>query len=146
MSIAMIVWIALIVFFAVVEAATVGLVSLWFAVGSLGALIASALTDSLWIQISVFVVVSAVALAATRPLVKKIANKKSATNADRNIGRTADVIVAVSPQRPGRVKLDGVDWNATASVPLAVGTRCTITAIHGTQLAVQPEEKEEATV
>ena len=146
MSIAMIVWIILIVFFSVLEAATVGLVSLWFAVGGLGALTASIFTDNVWIQVSVFVIVSAVALAAMRPLVKKVANKNSATNADRNIGRTADVIAAISPQRPGRVKLDGVDWSATSDVPLAVGTRCIVTAIHGTLLIVQPEEKEKSII
>ena len=68
------VWIGLIVVTAAVEAATVQLVTVWFAVGGVAGLIAYAAGLEIWLQILIFAIVSAVALAVTRPLVKKFTN------------------------------------------------------------------------
>ncbi|MEG1407905.1 MAG: NfeD family protein, partial [Ruthenibacterium sp.] len=94
------VWILLVIGFIVLEAATVALVSIWFVIGAAAALIATIFTDSIAIQISVFVLVSALALLLTRPfLKKKLDVKATPTNTERNIGRTATVIIAVSPEQ-----------------------------------------------
>lgn len=137
MTASMIIWVALIVVFCIIEAVTVGLVSIWFAIGSAGGLISAIFTDNAWIQIGVFVVVSAVALAITRPLVKKLSRSEALpTNADRNIGRTATVIEPIAPERPGRVKLDGVDWGAVSDTPLEEGALCEVVAVNGTHMTV----------
>ena len=70
-TISSLVWLILLIAFVVVEALTVSLVSIWFAAGAVAALIVSGFTSSWLVQFAVFAVVSAVALAATRPLVKK---------------------------------------------------------------------------
>lgn len=134
------VWIALIITFALLEAATVGLISIWFSAGAVAALITCAFTPSLTVQIAVFLIVSAVCLVATRPLVKRYRiNRHVATNADSNVGRKARVIVAVSPDVAGRVRLDGVDWLAYSDETLAVDSLCVVTAVEGAKLHVASE-------
>ena len=133
------VWLALIVLFVMAEAVTVSLVSIWFAAGAAAALIVSGFSSSWTLQITVFVVVSALALAGTRPLIKKQrAAKKQPMNAQSNVGRKASVIAAVTLDSPGRVRLDGVDWRAECDTPLAVGTTCEVVAVNGTTLTVRP--------
>lgn len=75
-------WIAAIVVFGVVEAVTAGLVSIWFVPGAVAGLIAAMAGAGLLIQLVLFLAVSAAALAATRPLVKKLsAGRAVPTNA-----------------------------------------------------------------
>ena len=97
-TISSLVWLILLIAFVVVEALTVSLVSIWFAAGAVAALIVSGFTSSWLVQFAVFAVVSAVALAATRPLVKKrMTARRVPTNADINVGRKAQVLVEVTP-------------------------------------------------
>ena len=141
-TISSLVWLILLIAFVVVEALTVSLVSIWFAAGAVAALIVSGFTSSWLVQFAVFAVVSAVALAATRPLVKKrMTARRVPTNADINVGRKAQVLVEVTPDVTGRVRLDGVDWNARCATPgdtLAPGALCRVTEIHSTLLIVEP--------
>lgn len=133
------VWLALVVAFVVAEAVTVSLISIWFAAGAAAAMVVSGFSDSATLQITVFVVVSALALALTRPFIKKQrAAKKAPMNAQSNVGRKASVIAAVTRDSPGRVRLDGVDWRAESDTPLAVGTTCEVVAVNGTTLTVKP--------
>lgn len=60
------------------------------------------------------------------------------TNADRNVGQTAEVIAAVEPARPGRARLSGVDWAARCDVPLAEGQLAEVVAVEGTTLVLRP--------
>ena len=68
-------WLIALIVFLIVEALTVGLVSIWFAAGSLVALLVSLAVDNIWIQFAVFFVVSAVCLLALRPLRQKYLKK-----------------------------------------------------------------------
>ena len=133
------IWLGLTVIFVLIEVGTTALVSIWFVAGSLAALLASFFTDSGIAQTMVFAVVSAAALVVTRPLVRKLRSPTpAATGADRNVGRTGTVLEAIRPEKPGRVRLDGVDWSATCTQPLEEGALCTVLAVHGTALAVSP--------
>ena len=109
-----IIWIAAIVIFGVVEAATVGLVSIWFVIGSVAGLVAAALNAPIWLQVVLFFIVSIAALIATRPLVRKLARKgEVATNADRVLGGTARVTETIDNTIPtGEVYIDGKTWSA----------------------------------
>jgi|ADurb_Total_1213_FD_contig_31_1398088_length_1496_multi_6_in_0_out_0_2 membrane protein implicated in regulation of membrane protease activity len=109
-----ILWIILVVVAVLLEAATMALVSIWFAAGALAAVVAAALGFPLWVQIAVFLIVSLVLLAATRPLLKKLMpDKYIPTNGELDIGKKAVVIETVdNAKSTGRVKLDGVDWSA----------------------------------
>ena len=138
-------WIAALVVFIVVEAVSVGLVSIWFALGSVAALICAMLHGPIWLQILWFVAVSAVTLYFTRPLVKKYVNAKSvATNADRNIGRHAVVTERIDNlSSTGAVQLDGVAWTARSvsdDEPIEKGTTVTVREIRGVKLVVEPAE------
>ena len=66
MNWAAIIWLVLLVVFLISEAATVTMVSLWFAAGALAALIACLLGGAVWLQVTAFLVVSILALLALR--------------------------------------------------------------------------------
>lgn len=107
-------WIIAMVVFLVIEAVTVGIVSVWFAIGALFAMVTAMLGANLWVQIAVFLVVSAVTLYFTRPLVKKYVNNKvEPTNADMLIGKECRVVEAIDNLAgTGAVYVDGKTWTA----------------------------------
>ncbi len=110
-------WLCAMIVLGIMEAATVGLVCIWFAGGALGALLAAALGAPIWLQIVVFLVVSAGLLALLRPFARKFINTKiTATNVDANIGKTAVVVEPIDNIRgTGRVMLGSVDWTARSA-------------------------------
>ena len=107
-------WIIAMVVFLVIEAVTVGVVSVWFAIGALFAMVTAMLGANLWVQITVFLVVSAIALYFTRPLVKKFVNNKvEPTNADMLIGKECRVVETIDNlSGTGAVYVDGKTWTA----------------------------------
>ena len=110
-------WLLCAIGFVVLEAMTWNLVSIWFAVGSAAALLSCLLVQSFRVQAAVFIAVSALCLLAFKPLAKKLRKAPTATNGDRNLGREATVLTPVTAEEPGRVRLDGVDWNARCVTP-----------------------------
>ena len=133
-----VVWIVAIVVFGVVEGVTEGLVSVWFAIGSLAGLTMSILHYGALRQLGAFVVVSAVALAATRPLARKYASEGYArTNADRVIGQIGRVTEAVDAEN-GAVYADGKTWSARSSdgTVLPMETQVRVERIEGVKLYV----------
>ena len=134
-------WLAAVVGFLLLEASTFSMTSIWFAVGAAAALLTCLFTDSFRAQALVFIVVSILCLLAFRPLAAKLRRKATPTNADRNLGREATVLTPVTAEVSGRVRLDGVDWNARCVTPgdrLESGERCRIAEIHSTLLLVEP--------
>ena len=118
-------WLIAAVGFLVLEGCTFNMTSIWFAIGAAAALISCLFTDLFRVQ----------ALAA------KLRLKHTATNGDRNLGREATVLTPVTAEEPGRVRLDGVDWNARCVTPgdiLTPGDHCRVTEIHSTLLLVEP--------
>lgn len=107
-------WIIAMVVFLVIEAVTVGIVSVWFAIGALFAMVTAMLGANLWVQIAVFLVVSAATLYFTRPLVKKYVNNKvEPTNADMLIGKECRVVETIDNLTgTGAVYVDGKTWTA----------------------------------
>lgn len=111
-----VIWIVLLVLFLILEGVTVQLVSAWFALGALCALLANLCGVGVVWQIVLFLVVSAICLIATRPLVKKMtATKIQKTNADRCIGAEAVVLEEINNLKStGLVKAMGNTWTARA--------------------------------
>ncbi|MGN1001556.1 MAG: NfeD family protein [Oscillospiraceae bacterium] len=138
-------WAAATVIFIIIEAATVGLASIWFALGALCALIATLLGAPLWLQIVWFVVISVVTLAATRPLVKKYVNgKKQPTNADRLIGTTVQVREDVDNiAATGSAKVDGKVWSVRSinGKRIPAGSLAVVREIQGVRLLVEEAEE-----
>lgn len=134
------IWLVLMVVFLAVEATTVTMVSLWFAAGSLAALVVSLLGGPLWLQILVCLAVSAATLALLRPLVRKYMTPKlTRTNVDSVIGSKGYVTIAVDNlSAEGQVKLGGMYWTArsTSGVPLAEGTLVKVDRIEGVKVFV----------
>lgn len=109
------VWLGILAAAVILEIITPQMVTIWFALGALVTFfVALAGVDQLWIQIVVFVAVSAVAVVITRPLVKKMVEKKAEpTNADMVIGQTGIVTEKVDNLAPsGLVKVNGSVWTA----------------------------------
>jgi membrane protein implicated in regulation of membrane protease activity len=139
-------WIAAMIFFIIVEAVTVGLASIWFAIGSVAALICALAGGPVWLQVVWFVAVSALTLFLTRPLVKKyVAGRAVPTNADRNIGRTAVVTEEINNlAATGAVKVDGLDWTARSTddnITIPKDSVVVIREIRGVKLLVEPKEE-----
>lgn len=138
------VWLVLLVVFVVFEAATVQLVSVWFALGALAALIAALLHAGPLVQIIVFIVISAASFAVTRPLVKKFSTSKiQKTNADRCIGDTAVVTEEINNlEAKGQVKVDGNIWTARSENNdiIPAGEKVTVMKIEGVKLIVKKED------
>ena len=144
MNWAAILWLILMVVFLILEAATVTLVSLWFAAGSLAAMAAAWLGGALWLQISIFLAVSAIALTALRPLARKYFTPKlTATNVDSVIGSTGLVTMSIDNlSATGQVKLSGMVWTArsTSGAPIPEGTKIRVDRIEGVKVFVSPAE------
>ena len=139
------IWLGLVILFLIVEAACpIHLVSLWFAAGSLVALAVCYLHGPLWLQITAFLAVSCVLLAALWPLTKKFLNPgHTATNVDSVIGSVGYVTAAIDNiSATGQVKLGGMEWTArsTSGAPLAEGILVRVDRIEGVKVFVSPAE------
>ncbi len=140
-----IVWLVAMVVLLIVEAIVPGLVSIWFAIGALAALVSALLGAPLWLQMVWFLVVSVVALALTRPLVKKYVNGRvQPTNADALIGRDCVVTEDIDNiAGVGAVKVDGKVWTARSiddNLRFQAGSIVTAVRIEGVKLIVTERE------
>jgi len=141
MSIDPIFWLLAAVGFLALEGMTFSMVSVWFAAGSAAALLCCLFTHSFRVQAVVFIAVSTLCLLALKPLCSRLRKPPTATNGDRALGREATALTPVSAETTGRVRLDGVDWNARCATPgdtLAPGQSCRVAEIHSTLLIVEP--------
>ena len=129
----------------VIEIITVGFLIFWFAIGALFAMLISFFTDNILIQTSVFVISSGLLIFATKPLVKKIMNKKETvkTNVYSIIGKTGIVTNEInSIENLGQVKIDGEIWSAIGenNSAIAKGTEVEIKEIKGVKAVVVPKK------
>ncbi|MEA4965482.1 MAG: NfeD family protein [Oscillospiraceae bacterium] len=142
-SVSIILWIAVMIAMLVLEAATVSLVSIWFAGGALSALIVSLCGGNMALQIVLFVVVSGILLACLRPLMKKLrhGSPPERTNADRVLDMEAVVVETIDNlQEQGAVKVDGKIWTARTvdGSILHPGQVVQISRMEGVKLYVTP--------
>lgn len=140
------VWLGVTILAAIVEAIVPSLVSIWFVPGGLAALIVSICHGELWLQILVFLAVSALALVITRPLARKAQRgKPEKTNADMALGRTAVVTEEIdNVLGAGRATVLGNSWSARSEEPegkIPAGTVCRVKRIEGVKLILAPEEE-----
>lgn len=135
-----IIWAAMIVVFLIIEGATAGLASIWFALGAVAGLVLALADVALGWQISAFIVVSTATLILTRPLAVKYVNTKvQATNADRVIGQTGVVVEEINNiAGTGTVKIDSRTWTArsVSGNVISKGVLVTGVAIAGATLQV----------
>lgn len=131
-----------------IEILTLGLTTIWFAVGALAAFLLALVQVPLMIQIVVFIVVSVVVLVFTRPIMTKYLNKKTTkTNAESLVGRKARVLIPINNLKSeGQVMVNGMEWTARSTkdeVTFQKDEMVRIAGISGVKLIVEKENKEE---
>ena len=135
-------WFALLVIFIAAEAATVNMVSAWFAIGSLASLVTALLGGKMWLQIVVFLAVSAGALALLRPIAKKYFTPRlTRTNVDALAGKTCLCVTAIDNlEGVGQVKIGDVEWSARSTTGEAIpaGVEVKIDRVEGVKVYVTP--------
>lgn len=136
-----ILWIIVLAAALIIEAASFALVSIWFAAGALGALIAAAMGATVTVQLVIFILLAGLLLFFTRPLLKKLfPSKFIPTNSELEVGKTAVVIEAIDNDTgKGRVKLGGVNWAAVSSngEKIPEGEIVSVKEIRSAKLAVE---------
>ena len=139
------VWGVIIVGTLITEFVTDELISIWFSAGAVVGLVLAICNAPIWVQIVVFVAVSAILLISTRKLVKKFTKKPTEkTNADSLVGKRTKLLTAITEDSKGSVKFDGVVWTAITKgdESIEAGKRVEVTAMQGNKLVVK-EVKEE---
>ncbi len=134
-------WVVLLILLIIVEAVTAQMVTIWFAAGAVGAIVAERFGAEVWLQWVVFVAVSAVALVVTRPLVKKLTKTTvQPTNADRYIGQIAVVTETIDNiEAKGQVNVSGAVWTARSADGSVIekDEKVTVEKIDGVKLIVK---------
>lgn len=140
------IWLALMVVFLITEAATVAMVSLWFAAGALAALVANLLGAGIVTQVVLFLAVSAALLAGLRPVVRKYFTPKlTRTNIDSIVNSQGYVTADIDNiSAAGTVKLGAMEWTArsTTGAKISAGTLVRVDKIEGVKAFVTPVEVE----
>ena len=117
MTLSLLLWAVVIVVAVIVEAGTFQFISIWFALGGIVALIADVAGASFGLQFALFTISSVIFLIIGFPIGRKLADfKKTSTNFEMNVGKSASVIEEINPLKgTGRVRLNGVDWIAVSA-------------------------------
>lgn len=139
-----ILWVVALIILVLLELATVQLVSIWFVIGTIPAIAVAAFGGPVWLQLTVFLVVSVLILIFARPyLVKRFGSSPQATNADRVLNTTGLVLEEVNNlAETGRVSANGLTWTARSqhdNVVIPKDTQVTVLEIQGVKLIVSPK-------
>ena len=138
------IWLALMVVFLIAEAVTITTISLWFAAGSLAALVVAIIGGSVGLQVAVFLAISAVLFACLRPVIRKhFTPKLVATNVDSMVGSQGYVTADIDNlSAVGTVKLGAMEWTArsTPGTRIPKGTLVKVDKIEGVKAFVTPVE------
>lgn len=145
-------WLVFIVLCLIIEMATLGLTTIWFAFGSLVAFFSTFAGAGIWTQLTLFSIVSALMLIFTRPVVlRHFNNKRIKTNCDSLIGRMVMLKERVdNVERTGAANLDGKTWTVRSADDFTVieaGEMAIVKEIRGVKLIVERcdyEKKENA--
>ena len=133
-------WLIASAVFLLVEIMTLGLTSIWFAGGAVVAAITALFGVPFWVQMLIFIVVTCLLFALTRPVAKRYLNSKvQKTNTDALIGQTA---LVNRMERNGLVQLNGQDWTARsfeAGEIIPEGSEVIVKEIRGVKLIVERE-------
>lgn len=143
-----VIWLVAMIILLIIEGVVPGLVSIWFALGALAALISALLSAPIWLQIVWFLLVSIISLALTRPLAKKYVNAwVQHTNADAVLGRECIVTEDIdNVLGVGAAVVGGKTWTARSAddnLKIKKGETVKALRIDGVKLIVAPANVEE---
>ena len=140
-----VIWVVLTVVFLIIEAITLGLTTIWCAVGSGVAAVLALCGFSETVQLVAMVVVSVICFVICMIWVKPMLDAKhkrelEPTNADRVIGKEGVVIKTIDPiEGKGQVKVMGQIWSAKADGTIEEGTKIKVVSMEGVKVVVEKE-------
>ena len=137
-----IVWLGIFVLALAIEALSPELVSIWFAAGAIVSLIVFFIPGAAWwIEVIIFIVISATTLLCLRPLIKKFMKRSIVnSNVDEMIHKKGKMIKGCDEYNHGEVKINGVIWTAQSSdekTPIDAGALAEVLSIDGNKLVVK---------
>ena len=135
-------WLVLFVVLVLIELATLGLSTIWFAGGALIATLVAVFSGPVWLQVTLFLTVSILLLYFTRPIAVKHFNRDRAkTNVESYIGRDVIVVSEIDNlQGIGQVTLGGQEWTARTmqnDTTMPVGAVGVVKAVDGVKLIIE---------
>lgn len=136
------IWVGAALVLGIIELVTVDLFFLTLALAALAGGVTAGFGAALWVQFTVFVVVSILLLAFVRPWARGLLARSTpniATNAQGLVGKHA-VVTAPLVGSEGRVRLEGGIWSARSQDArvFPVGSQVTVVAIEGATAVVGP--------
>lgn len=135
-------WLILVIVLTIIEVATVNLLTIWFVISGIVALILSFFIEDVAIVSTIFAVLGIFLLITTRPILKKyLPTQRERTNIDRVIGMKGIVTEEIKKNVIGEVKVDGKKWSAISNKKIEVGEEVIIDAIEGVKLVVRKGDK-----
>lgn len=137
-------WTVVLLISVIIEAITIDLVSIWFGVGAVAALICEALGLSQVLQVVIFAIVSVICIIISRPLAKKyLRGNTIKTNLDRVIGKHCLVTETITADTKGEVKVMGTLWSAVSldNIKIEAGQYAEVVSIEGAHVVVRKIEK-----
>lgn len=141
------IWLGLFIILIIIELFTVGLTTIWFAGGSLAALLANILGADIPIQVLVFLAVSCILLIFTRPWAVRHLNKKRVkTNYESEIGKVIKLTERVDNiNQTGKSVVNGQEWTVRSKDDgeiLEEETLAKVVAVSGVKLIVEKYKEE----
>ncbi len=132
------IWLIIFIVLVVIELLTINLVTIWFAIAAVFALIVDVITRNTMLEMLVFTVSSLLLLLLTKPLIKRIKVKKiEATNLDMVINKVGIVTEDILSDKIGEVKVLGKKWSAYSNTKVLKEERVKILSIDGVRLKVE---------
>ena len=134
-------WLIIILVFFIIEGITTNLVTIWFAFGALCAFISSYFTNSIIIELIVFIIFTILSLIFTKPILDKYIKKDTIkTNIDMIIGKSGIVTEDITPLKCGRVKLQGKSFMAISDKEIKKDKKVEVLKIEGVKVIVKEKE------
>ena len=137
-------WLIAFIVLVAAEAATVGMVCIWFAAGTVGGFLTAILGGPFWFQLIVFAAVSTLTLALVRPAASRFLHpRRSPTNADRVVDQTASVTQTIDNEAgTGQVNVLGQVWTARSALGVVIpaGTQVRVQRIEGVKVFVETQQ------
>ena len=135
-------WLILVIVLTIIEVATVNLLTIWFVISGIVALILSFFIEDVAIVSTIFAVLGIILLITTRPILKKyLPTQRERTNIDRVIGMKGIVTEEIKKNVIGEVKVDGKKWSAISNKKIEVDEEGRVDAIEGVKLIVRKGDK-----
>ena len=134
-------WLVVAIAAALIEAFSLGLITLWFVIGALAAFVADLLGASLTVQIVLFLVVSILCLVLLRPVFVKYRERGRAAE-PTVVGERGVVCEDIDNAKlTGRVEMpDHMTWTARSAdgAPIKAGTPVVVVSQESIKLIVRP--------